>query len=79
MRRFSLERLYKGLHFDAGLIGFVMMRKDHHNRKPFIGTLPAFSLGTDKIGINASYIPSVEPKLSPLWFLQLKISFDNFR
>lgn len=76
MRHYSLTSLYSGLRFDAGLVGFMMVRKDHHNRKPFIGALPAFSLGTDKIAINASYIPKVEPKLSPLWFFQLKLSFS---
>jgi len=78
LRRFSLARIKKEWHFDAGIIGFVMTRKDHHNRKPFPGVLPAFSLGTDKISINASYVPKVEPKMIPLWFLQLKISFKNF-
>jgi len=79
MRRFSLAKIHDELHFDAGLIGFVMVRKDHHNRKPFLGALPAFSLGTEKLAVNISYIPEVEPKLAPLWFLQLKVSFGIFQ
>lgn len=78
LRRFSLDSVHDDLHFGAGLIGFMMIRKDHHNRKPFIGLLPALSLGTDTLAINASYIPKAEPKLSPLWFFQLKISLSYF-
>jgi len=77
LRRFSLDKIKKGWHFDAGFIGFIMTRKDYHNRKPFLGALPAFSLGTEKVSINASYVPKVEPKMVPLWFLQLKISLDS--
>ncbi len=79
MRRFPLNNFRRNLHFDAGLIGFMMSRKDRRNRKPFVGVLPVLSLGNDKIAINASYIPEIEPKLSPLWFFQLKISLSYFR
>ncbi|MCF6324255.1 MAG: hypothetical protein L3J89_08035 [Gammaproteobacteria bacterium] len=78
MRRFSLDDLYEDLHFSAGVVGFVMTRKDYYNRRPFLGALPAFALGTDKVALNISYVPKVEPKLVPLWFIQLKISFGNF-
>lgn len=78
MRRFTLNKIHEDLHFDAGLVGFVMTRKDHNNRRPFLGMLPAFSFGTDKVALNISYVPKIEPKLIPLWFIQLKISFKNF-
>ncbi len=74
MRRFSLANIQQGLHAGAGLVAFVMVRKDHHNRRPFLGALPAFTLGTDKVAINLSYVPKVEPKLIPLWFIQLKVA-----
>jgi hypothetical protein len=77
MRRFSLNKLHEDLHFSAGLVGFVMTRKDHHNRRPFLGALPAFAFGTDKVAVNISYVPKVEPKLIPLWFIQLKVAFDS--
>ncbi|MBL1261122.1 MAG: hypothetical protein COB33_011380 [Thiotrichaceae bacterium] len=77
MRRFTLNKIHPSLNFDAGLVGFVMSRKDHNNRRPFLGVLPAFSFGTDKVALNISYVPKVEPKLIPLWFIQLKISFGN--
>jgi len=78
MRRFSLNEIHEDLHFSAGLVGFVMTRKDHHNRRPFLGALPAFAFGTDKVAVNISYVPKVEPKLIPLWFIQLKIAFGSF-
>ncbi len=78
MRRFSLDNLYEDFHFSAGIVGFVMTRKDHRNRRPFLGALPAFTIGTDKVAFNISYVPEVQPKLIPLWFIQLKISFENF-
>ncbi len=79
MRRFSLARIQKDLNFGAGLVAFVMIRKDHHNRRPFLGALPAFTLGSDNVAVNLSYVPKVEPKLVPLWFIQLKISFKSFQ
>ncbi len=78
MRRFTLNKIHKELYFDTGLVGFVMTRKDHNNRRPFLGILPAFAFGTDKVALNISYVPKIEPKLIPLWFIQLKISFENF-
>ena len=78
MRRFALNEIHEDLHFSAGLVGFVMTRKDHHNRRPFLGALPAFAFGTDKVAVNISYVPKVEPKLIPLWFIQLKIAFGSF-
>ncbi len=74
LRRFSLTRIQKDLHFSAGLVAFIMTRKDRNNRRPFLGALPAFTLGTDRVAINLSYVPKVEPKLIPLWFVQLKVS-----
>lgn len=79
MRRFPLPVLHDNLHFDAGLIGFVMVRKDHHNRKPFLGALPALSIGTEKMALNVTYVPEVQPKLAALWFIQLKLSAGLLR
>lgn len=77
LRRYSLSSLHPDLHFGAGLVGFVMTRKDHHNGKPFLGALPAFTLGTDSVAVNISYVPKIEPKLIPLWFIQLKLSLEH--
>lgn len=69
MRRFQ----YNAVHFDLGAIGFLMTRKGYKNDHPFIGVLPAFSVGTEKISLNMTYIPKVEPKAVALWFFQIKI------
>lgn len=78
MREFTLSSIHPDLYFGAGAVGFVMVRKDHHNRRPFLGALPAFTLGTKRFAINASNVPEVEPKLVPLWFIQLKIGLGQF-
>ena len=69
LRRFQFD----GSHVDVGAIGFVMTRKDYKNDQPFFGVLPAFSVGTNRVSVNMTYIPKVHPKAVPLWFFQLKI------
>jgi hypothetical protein len=75
LRRFQFD----GTHVDIGAIGFVMTRKDYKNDQPFIGVLPAFSVGTQRVSVNMTYIPKVHPKAVALWFFQLKINLSNFR
>lgn len=79
VRRLSLSSLHRELHFDVGLVGFVMTRKDYNNNDPFVGALPVFSVGTERIALNFTYIPKVHPKIVPIWFFQLKVSLDNFK
>jgi hypothetical protein len=74
LRRFQFD----GTHVDLGAIGFVMTRKGYKDNQPFLGVLPAFSVGTNRVSVNMTYIPKVEPKAVPLWFFQLKISLSNF-
>lgn len=69
LRRFQGEQL----HFDIGVVGFLMTRKDFKHDKPFPGVLPAFSVGGKNFSVNMTYIPKVEPKAVPLVFFQLKI------
>jgi len=76
LRRFES---YNGLRADVGLIGFAMTRKNYKNDKPFLGVLPAFSLGTKRFAVNMTYIPKVDPKMVALFFFQLKINIDSFR
>jgi hypothetical protein len=68
---------FDGVHVDAGAVGFVMIREDYNDDRPFLGVLPAFSLGTKNIAVNFTYIPKIEPKSVPLWFFQLKINLTN--
>ena len=74
LRRFQGDTL----HLDVGAIGFLMTRKGYKNDKPFIGVLPAFSVGTERVSVNMTYIPKVEPKMVALWFFQLKIKLADF-
>ena len=74
LRRYQLD----GTHVDVGIIGFVMTREGYKNDKPFLGALPAFSVGTNRVSLNMTYIPKVEPKAVPLWFFQLKVKLANF-
>jgi hypothetical protein len=75
LRRFQFD----DTHVDLGLIGFLMTRKDYKNDQPFFAALPAFSMGTNRVSLNMTYIPKVHPKAVPLWFFQLKIGLSNFR
>lgn len=66
------------MHFDAGAVAFLMKRKGFKDGDPFLGALPAFSLGTPRVSVNMTYIPKVDPKMVPLLFFQLKITLGNF-
>ena len=61
------------LHVELGAIAFVMHRKDFRNERPFFGVLPVASVGSERIAINVTYIPKVDPKMVPLLFFQLKV------
>jgi hypothetical protein len=50
-----------------------MIRKDFMNDKPFPGVLPVVSFGTDRVALNMTFIPKVDPKMVPILFFQLKI------
>jgi len=76
MRRFAFGTDKNSLHLDAGVVVFAMTRRDFKNGNPFPGVLPVISLGTDRVALNITYIPKVDPKLIPLLFLQLKIGIN---
>jgi len=75
LRRFETDN---GLRLDIGVIGFAMTRKGYKDDKPFLGALPAFSVGTKHFAVNMTYIPKVDPKMVALFFFQLKINMDVF-
>lgn len=78
LRRYYFGRGLDATHADVGVVGFVMTRKEYKDGDPFLGVLPAFSIGTDKIALNMTYIPRVDPKMVPILFFQLKISLGAF-
>ena len=57
LRRFE----YRGVHADLGAIGFLMVRKDFKNDRPFPGVLPVLSVGTPSVALNVTYIPRWSP------------------
>lgn len=74
LRRFAVT---DDLHIDAGVIAFFMTREDFNDNKPFFGALPVISFGTDRVSVNVTYIPKVDPKMVPLLFFQLKIGLGK--
>lgn len=71
--RYAFGSEKNSLHLDTGMVVFAMVRKDFQDGKPFLGALPVISFGNDRVALNVTYIPKVDPKLIPLIFLQLKI------
>ena len=70
-------RAKKTIHVDFGITAFLMTREDRNDNKPFPGLLPMMTIGTDRVGINITYVPKVEPKSVPLFFLQLKLALGS--
>jgi len=76
LRRFSFGEEKSSVHLDAGVVAFLMTRKDYKDGKPFPGVLPVVSFGTDRVALNITYIPKVDPKMVPIFFFQLKIGLN---
>lgn len=74
--RYAFGTEKNSLHLDTGLVAFAMVRKDYMHGKPFLGALPVVSFGNDRLALNVTYIPKVDPKLIPLVFLQLKVGIN---
>jgi hypothetical protein len=78
MRRFDIAPSLDNFYLDIGAVAFVMTRQTYKDNDPFLGALPAFTIGTAHFAVNISYVPKVHPKLVPLWFFQLKIPLGHF-
>ena len=76
MYRYAFGTDKNSLHLDTGLVAFAMIRKGYQHGNPFLGALPVLSFGNDRVALNVTYIPKVDPKLIPLVFLQLKIGIN---
>ncbi len=76
--RFMLGSGDSSWHLDAGVVAFLMTRKDYNNENPFFGALPFVSVGNEYVAINATYIPSVTPKFASLMFFQVMIKVAEF-
>ena len=84
-RRFALTRLHPELYLDLGVVGFVMRREDVRDGRPFLGALPAVTIGGRRAALNITYLPSsavdtmtdaeeVDPSMTGILFFQLKLS-----
>lgn len=76
--RMPLSSNSDGWRIDAGIMGFVMTRKDYNNNSPFLGALPFISVGTGLVMMNATYIPKFTSKGTSLIYLQLKFRVAEF-
>ncbi len=86
-RIFETDEL-AGFYVYAGLNAFLMTRDDVNGNKPFPGILPSVSIGNDVVGLNVTYMPkkaiemttnctTVDPTLSGIVFVQLKVGMDQ--
>jgi len=73
LRRFAFGEEKNPLHLDAGVVAFLMTRKDYLHGHPFFGALPVVAIGSDRVALNITYIPKVDPKMVAILFFQLKI------
>jgi len=76
--RFMLGSGENGLHLDAGVVAFLMTRKDYNGDRPFFGALPFISVGNEYVAVNATYIPKISPKHASLLYFQLMIKLAEF-
>ncbi len=72
------QDLGSGWHLDAGVLAFLMTRKDYRDNRPFPGVLPFVSLGTERVALNITYIPRVQQKTTPLFYFQLMFRLARF-
>lgn len=77
-RRFALSDDPNGMHFDAGVFGFVMTRYDYRNNSPFLGALPFVSVGNSRFSANLTYVPEVVPKMVAFFYLQATVRIAEF-
>ncbi len=87
-RLFSTDR-FAGFYFDAGIVAFLMARKDMNDYRPFPGVLPAVTIGNRYAGVNLTYLPKkavhdmahanvVDPTIGGVVFMQFKLRMNTF-
>ncbi|MDZ7642988.1 MAG: hypothetical protein U5K76_01385 [Woeseiaceae bacterium] len=88
-RRLYMTDRLGGLYVDAGVVAFLMARKDINDYRPFPGVLPAVTIGNRYAGINLTYLPEkavhdiahanvVDPTIGGVIFLQFKLRMGSF-
>jgi len=66
------------MHLDAGIIGFVMTRRDYKINDPFLGAVPFISLGNSLIALNITYVPKIVPKMVAFVYFQATFKLAEF-
>lgn len=79
LHRFNMPTQVTDIRFDLGLIAFVMHREGYRDGDLFPGVLPFISVGTRAVALNLTYVPKVDPKMTALFFLQLKLTLPSLR
>lgn len=75
MRRYAVGPDSWDAHAELGIVAFLMTRKNFNDGDPFFGALPVASVGTERVALNMTYIPKVDPKMVPILFFQIKVGF----
>ena len=89
-RRLLSSERFGGVYLDAGVVAFLMARKDINDYRPFPGALPTLSIGNRYAGINLTYLPKkavhdiahanvVDPNIGGILFMQFKFRMDAFQ
>jgi hypothetical protein len=78
MRRYHFSEDPKGVRAELGGIAFMMKREGFRNGDWFPGVLPAWAVGTDRVMLNMTFAPKVDPKSTAFIFFQLKIKIAEF-
>ena len=77
-KRYHLEKDEDGWRVDAGLIAFLMTRKDYKDNDPFPGVLPFVTVANGPVSMNVTYIPEVSPKHKDLLYFQFMFRIKTF-
>jgi len=78
LKRTNFSLADANMHVDVGIVGFAMWRKDFNGGSAFPGALPVFSIGSERVAVNITYIPKVDPKMVPILFFQLKLKLSDY-
>lgn len=88
-RRIVSTDRFGGLYLDAGVVAFLMARKDVNDYRPFPGILPAVTIGNRYVDMNLTYLPKkavhgighandVDPTIGGVVFVQFKLRMTVF-
>jgi palmitoyl transferase len=88
-RRLLASDRFGRMDLDAGIMAFVMARRDNNDNNPFPGLLPVLSAGNRYAGVNLTYLPKkvvhdiahanvVDPTIGGVFFMQFRLRLHRF-